>query len=271
MSRKTDVIVGAPIYRQGAYILHKFLSNQQEIQQEYPSCELVFSTNEADLAVELEQLLDSYRLIGRVITYETVKPEYARSKAWNIACGREAIRQYMLSQTEAKYYLSADVDMVYDPAVIHIMETELQGYDVVYSGYPLRDYGIGLTGPGCMMVNRASLENVGFRCVEFKNGGCIAEDCMFEMDSFQHGFKIKKGFFLYISHYRNENEALNIAPQSVGIYREVMTSALIRYLLIRGSLIAKCNIPRNLWITKATIGLFAKALVSSFLSRLSPK
>ena len=112
-----NVVVGAPVYRQGAYVIDKFMANQQEIQRAYPFSELVLATNEADLVRDLEHLLRRWELRGRVITYETVKPDYARHRVWNIACGREAIRQYMLSQTEARYYMSMDVDMVYDPAV----------------------------------------------------------------------------------------------------------------------------------------------------------
>ena len=62
-----NVVAGVPIYRQGAYILHKFLANQKEIQREYPSCELVLATNEADFCNELAELLSFYGLRGRVI------------------------------------------------------------------------------------------------------------------------------------------------------------------------------------------------------------
>ena len=98
MDKNIDVVVGVLIYRQGAYIIDKLLANQKEIQQEYPSSELVLATNEGDFVQELERLLSHWGLRGRVILYETIKPEYARSKVWNIACGREAIRRYILSQ-----------------------------------------------------------------------------------------------------------------------------------------------------------------------------
>ena len=247
MRRAVDVVIGTPIYRPGAYIIDIFMSNQREVQREYPSCELVLATNEIDLVSELEQMLDSYGLAGKIILYDTVKPGYAKSKVWNIACGREAIRQYFLSQTEARYYLSIDADMVYDPAVIKIMNTEIQGYDVVFSGYPLRDFGIGLTGAGCMMVNRETLEKARFRCLEFKNGEMMSEDNLFEMDSFRQRRKIKKGVFLRASHYKKENDVEHVEPQPIGMYRKIATSALLRYLLIRGSLIVKYNIPRHLW------------------------
>jgi hypothetical protein len=245
-----NVIAGVPIYRQGAYILHKFLANQNEIQREYPSCELVLATNEAGFCNELSELLHSYKLRGRVIPYRTVKPDYAKSWVWNVAFGREAIRQHILFQTQAKYYLSMDADMLYEPAVVGIMETMIHGCDIVISGYPLRDFGVGLIGGGCMMINRNTLEKVPFRCVEFKNGDTLSEDYMFEMDSFRLGCRIKKGFFVHVSHYKSENQVEHIAPQPVSMYRRLTTSALFRYLLIRCSLMVGHNIPRRLWRMK---------------------
>lgn len=246
-----DVLLGGPVYRQGTYVIDKFLANQRDIQLAYPSCELVLATNEADLVEELRQLLVSWGLKGKVIPYETVKPENARGRVWNIACGREAIRQHMLSQTEADYYLSVDADMVYDPAIVEIMKSEIQGYDVIFSGCPYRDGMVGLTGSGCMMARREALQSLKFRCAEFKSGDVLSEDNMFEMDSFRRGSKIKKGFFLHVSHYKDANEALHIAPQPVGTYRRIATSALVRYLLIRASLTAGVNLPGRLWRAKA--------------------
>jgi hypothetical protein len=245
-----NVVAGVPIYRRGAYILRKFLANQKEIQRNYPSCELVLATNEADFCNELNELLHSYGLRGRAIPYQTLKPDYAKSWVWNVAFGREAIRQHILFQTQAKYYLSMDADMLYEPSVVEIMETTMQGCDIVLSGYPLREFGIGLTGGGCMMVNRNTIKRVPFRCVEFKNGDTLSEDYMFEMDSFRLGCKIKKGFFVRASHYKSENQVEHVAPQPVSMYRRLMTSSLFRYLLIRCSLIVNRNIPRSLWMMK---------------------
>lgn len=113
MKETVNVVVGTPIYRQGAFILDKFLSNQKEVQQNYPSSELVLATVEEDFIEELERLLGSYGLRGKVILYKTVKPDYARSWIWNVACGREAIRHYTLLQTKASYLLFLDADMTY--------------------------------------------------------------------------------------------------------------------------------------------------------------
>ena len=253
MKKAGNVVIGTPVYRRGAYVIDKFLSNQKEIQQDYPSCELVLATCEDYFATELERLLSLWELRGRVLLYKLVKPDYAQSSIWNIACGREAIRHYTLSETQARYLLFLDVDMTFDSSVIKIMEKEIQDYDVIFSGYPLRDYGIGLTGAGCAMLARSVLERVKFRCCEFKNGEVIFEDNLLEMDLFRLGSRIKKGFFISISHYRSENEARQIAPQPVGTVRRIANSAFVRYGLIRASIITQHNIP---WKLKILINKF---------------
>ena len=246
MDNRVDVVIGTVIYRQGSYIIDKFLANQKEIQQDYPSSELLLATNEPDYVEELGRFIKLGGVKGRVIPYETVKPSYARSRVWNIACGREAIRQYMLLHTEAKYLLSVDADMIYDPAVLKIMEKEIQGYDVVFSGCPIRGYGKGLAGAGCMIGNRRTLERIEFRCVEFKNGDVMFEDNLLELDSFRLRSRIKRGFFLHVSHYKSANEAKNIEPHPVSLYQKITNSVLVRYVLIRASLIARHNIPWRL-------------------------
>lgn len=241
-----DVVVGTPIYRDGAYIIDRFLDNQRDIQAEYPESELALATNEADFVKDLERSVHSHGLRARVILYETTKPNHTRSRIWNVACGRESIREYMLSQTEARYLLFLDADMTYESGIVRIMKEEIQGYDALFSGCPLREGGVGLAGAGCMMLTKGALENVRFRCVEFKNGEIMSEDNLLEYDLFRRGGRIKKGFFLHASHYKNANEARHIMPQPVGIYQRVMTSARIRYVLIGASLITKRNIPGRL-------------------------
>ena len=248
MDNRVDVVIGTVIYRQGSYIIDKLLANQKEIQQEYPRSELIFAVNEADFVQELERLLSHWGLRGRVILYETIKPEYARSKVWNIACGREAIRCYTLSQPEVRYLLSLDSDLICAADIIEIMEKEIRGYDIVFSGCPIRGYGKGLAGAGCMIVNRRTLERIEFRCVEFKNGDVMFEDNLLELDSFRLRSRIKRGFFLHVSHYKSANEAKNIEPHPVSLYQKITNSVLVRYVLIRASLIARHNIPWRLKI-----------------------
>jgi len=242
MNDSVNVVVGIPIYRAGAYILDKFLANQKEIQQNYPSSELVFATNEPDFVKELEGALSHWALKGKVLCYETIKPDYAKSRLWNIACGREAIRQYTLSKTKAKYLLSLDADMTYDPNIIGIMERGIQNCDGIYSGYPLRDFGICLAGGGCCMLTATVVERIGYRCIEFKNGVALTEDTLLELDLIRSGKRIKRGFFLAISHYDSEGQAKTIGPQPLGLYRGITQSVFVRYTLIRASITFKSNI-----------------------------
>ncbi|MFC1905079.1 glycosyltransferase family A protein [Chloroflexota bacterium] len=241
-----NIVIGTPIYRQGAYVVDKFMSNQKQIQQSYPSSNLILATSEYAFIKELESLVSFWKLRGTVLLYEVVKPDHARSSIWNIACGREAIREYTLSQTEVGYLLFLDADMTFDPSVVNIMKKEIQGYDVVFSGYPLKRYGMGLAGMGCVMLTRSILEKVKFRCYEFKNGELIFEDNLLEMDLFRLGSRSKKGFFLSINHCRSATEARHITPQPVGIFRKIANCAFIRYVLLSVSIMIQLNIPWNL-------------------------
>jgi len=246
MDKDIDVVVGVLIYRQGAYIVDKFLANQKEIQHEYPQSKLVLTVNEADFVDELKQLLNSYDVKADVILYETEKPQYARNRVWNVTCGREALRKYILSNAQAQYYLSLDADMIYQPDIVQTMKREIRGYDIVFSWCPLRDYGIGLAGAGCAMISRRLLEQIRFRCIEFKNGDVMFEDNLLELDSFRLRSRIKRGFFIHVSHYKSANEARHIKPHRVSIYEAITTSMLVRFILIRASLIVKRNIPWRL-------------------------
>jgi len=246
MNEIVNVVVGTPIYRQGAYILDKFMLNQKEIQQNYPSSELVLATNENDFGEELKSQLSFWGIRGKVIFYKTIKPDYARSRTWNIACAREAIRQYTLSQTKASYLLFLDADMTFDPLVIKIMKKEIQGYDVVFSGYASRDFKGYELGAGCCMLNRRTLEKISFRCLEFKNGEVIREGCMRELDLIKLGSKVKKGFFLCINHYKSKNEAKSVDPQPLGLFRSITTSRFVRYILISASIMLRHDISGRL-------------------------
>lgn len=243
-----NVVIGTPIYRNGAYAIDKFLSNQEEIQRTYPASELVLATSENDFFGELERLVRSSRLRATIFHYGFVKPDCARSNLWDIAGGREAIRKYVLSQTQARYMLFLDADMTFDPSVIATMEREIQGYDAVFSGYPLHQSGMGLAGAGCVMLTRSILEKLEFRCYEFRNGEVIFEDNVLEMDLFRLGSRVKKGFFVAISHYSSPTEARYIVPQPLGLARKLANNALVRYALLRASIMIQRNIPWKLKI-----------------------
>ncbi|MFC1904405.1 glycosyltransferase family A protein [Chloroflexota bacterium] len=237
-----DVIVGTPICRRTSFILDKFLSNQQEIQQAYPGCRLVLATDEPDFVAELKEQINHYHLKGKVITYETVKPDYARSHYWSVACGREALRQYALPQG-AECLLFLDSDMVYEPSVISIMKDKIQDFDVVFSGYrlfPLK--GGWVFAGGCLLINREILNKITFRCHEFKNGEMFTEDDLFQMDLFKHRARVNKGIFVSINHYRNNQEYYAIEPQPMGWFRRVTNNLLLRYMVSKMNMLARHHI-----------------------------
>jgi len=255
------VLIGTPVYREGAYAFEKYLTNQQQIQQACPDCDLVLATNDTGYAGELDAMLRTWRLRGKVITYQVQKPGYAKSRLWNIASGREAIRRYFLSRPEAESLLFLDADMTYDPQVVTILGKELSGQDAVFSGYRFRNNRIGLSGAGCLLLRRQALEKIRFRCYEFTNGQVINEDNVAEMDLFRQRCRIKKGFFLAIDHYYSATDARSLRPQKVGLYRKVFTSAFARFCLIRASVVFHYNIPSK--------GQKIKWALTDYLKRVS--
>lgn len=222
-------------------MLDLFLANQQEIQRAYPGCSLVFATDEIDYVPELKELLGRYELRGNVITYETVKPDYARDRIWSIACGREALRRYALLNG-AEFIFFMDSDMTYETSVIYIMESKIQGYDVAFSGYKLRDDGSWGFGAGCVMISRKILEKIRISCYEFKNGQIIGEDELIDMDFFKIRARVKKGIFLSIKHFKNREKYHDIVPVSVSYFRAMANSLFVRYILFKTSILVKYNI-----------------------------
>jgi len=246
VGKAVEVLVCTPVYREGSYVIDEFLANQREIQRRYPASELILATVEYDFVDELKELVSRHGLRGRVITYETVKPEHAKHRIWNTSCGRNALRQYMLSQTGAGYMLCLDADMTYDPNIIEIMLREMRGGDFVHSGCALRNFGIGLSGTACTMLTRDLLKRLEFRCFEFKNGHVIPEDLMLEVDMFRLRCKTRRGFFLSSCHYSSRDEARCIDPRPVGLLRGISNAPIVRYVLIRISLLLGYNITLKL-------------------------
>ena len=245
--KAADVVVGVVTYRAGAYILDKFLANQKEIQRNHPSSLLVFATNEPDFAVELRKTLAEQAINGCVLHYETIRPPGAHSRVWNVACGREAIRRYVLKETAARYLLTVDTDMTYGAHVVDIMINKLQGYDVAYSGYALRDFsGIALAGGGCCILTREICKTLNFRCLEFKNGDVITEDTLFELDLMRLGKRMKKGFFVAINHYSDSLLSKSVSPHPVGLYRRITHSKAVRLTLTGASIILRRDVGGSL-------------------------
>lgn len=245
MLNKVDVIVGVPICKRASYVLGKFLANQQEIQRAYPGCMLVFATNEPEFIAELREQISYYNLNSKVISYETIKPAYARSRIWNIACGRDALRKYTLI-SGAQYLLFFDSDMTFDPNVINIMKIQIHNHDVIHSAYLLRYFGVAATGLGCSMITRKTLEQVRFRCIEFNNGQFIDEGNLFEMDLFSLRKRVRRGFFMQISHFETEDMERTIYRKPMGLIKRLANLLLIRYLLTKASILIKHDIPGKL-------------------------
>ena len=245
MAGEIDVIVGTPICRCTSFVLDKFLANQQEIQQVYPACTLVLATDEPDFVAELEEQVSHYHLKGEVIIYETVKPDYARSRIWSIVCGREALRQHVLSQ-EADLFLSLDGDMVFDTSVISILKSKVGECEVAFGGYYMPRSDIIGFGAGCVMISREILSKFSFTCYEFSNGEEIDDGEMLDLSLFKCRAKVNKGIFLPIKHYSNSQEYYSIEPQAVSWFRRMANSMTVRYVLVRVSIMAKSNIPRKL-------------------------
>jgi hypothetical protein len=228
-----EVVVASVVYRKGFFIGDKFLDNQKEIQAKYPASELVLATNEADFVPDLEQSLKKLELRGRVLHYTTIAPEYARTYVWNIACGREVIRQYVASRTQAAYLLWVDSDMTYDAALISVLKEKIRGYGVAYSGYAARGHGLlALSGGGCCLMNRAVAERIRFNCYEYKSGFGITEDMVLELDLITSHVRMRKGFFMKIDHYDSDGRAWSVVPRKMGFYR-ITQSVWIRYLVLK--------------------------------------
>ena len=244
MSR-LDVIVGAPICRRTAFALDKFLSNQQEIQQAYPDCSLVLATEEPDFVAELKEQIDHYNLRGEVVVFELLKPDYARSRVWGVAGGREAMRQYTLAQG-AEYLFSVDSDMTYEPSIISILKEKIEGFDVVFSGYQSRYWDDWAFGGGCFMINRQTLAKIVFRCFEFPNGRVIYEDESLDMDLFACRARVKKGIFASNRHYTESGQYYAIEPQPMGWFRTLTNHPLVKYILVRTGVLVRFNIARRL-------------------------
>ncbi len=245
MLNQFDVIIGTPICRRTSYVLDKFMVNQQEIQRAYPGCMLVIATDEPDFVAELREQVSQYNIKVEVITYETTKFNYPRSYIWNITCGREALRRYVLS-TKAEYFLSIDADMIFDPSVIDIIKNKSVGFDVVYSGYIMATLGFYGFGNGCLFFNKETLSKMAFTYFEFKNGQVIDESEAVDWVLFKLRARVRKGVFIAIEHYIGWDKCYCIEPQPMGWFRRLTNNPTIRFMIIQVSILSKHNITRKL-------------------------
>jgi hypothetical protein len=240
-----DVIIGTPVCRRTSFILDTLLSNQREIQQAYPNCQLALTTDEPDYIEELQKTIDSYKLNGVAVLYETKKPSYAKKRIWSIAAGREAFRRYALS-TGAEYILCIDGDLTFEPSVVSIMKTKIQGYDAAYSGYAVRREGGWGWGAGCLMIRKEMLSKASFRCYEFRSGHILAEDEILDIDLLKNHARINKGIFVSNKHYLNSKEYIPFSPRPISRARRLVNTLTIRVPLIKLSILCGYNIPMSL-------------------------
>jgi len=195
-------IIGVPINSKTAYVLDKFLKNQEDIQKNsIIPVFTVFATEEVEFAEKLRNMLAKHNLKADVITFGINKPKNARDRIWNIVAARNAIREYFL-RSKADYLIFMDADMIFDPSIVNkLVEKAEKGYDVVYNGYLDRDgRGINLTGFGGTLIKRWVMEKVFFKCKERK-GRVIDESIFFELDLFRVKAKVFRGFLVYTEHY----------------------------------------------------------------------
>jgi len=236
------VLVGTTVIRKHAFILDKFLENQKDIQNNFSGAELVIATDEVDFSKELKAYLEKYSLKGEVICYKTQKPDYAKDRSWSISAGREAVRQYAV-ENNFDYLLSVDADMIYETSIIQTLLRESGSFDIIQSGYKnklVNNIGFGLS---CTLINRKILAKLQFRCMEFKNGHVLEDGNMFEYDAFRVGAKIKKGIFVEIQHYFDAKTFRSITPsEKIGMIKKWIISPLMRYLLVRLSIVFKYDI-----------------------------
>lgn len=247
----TKVLVGMTAVRKSAYILDKFLQNQKEIQNNFSGSELVIATDELKFLGYLKSHFEKHKLKGEVIYYETERPDYAKDRNWSMSAGRQECRRYMLANN-FDFLLIVDSDMIYDNSLIQILLGISNGYDVVQSGYRSKhnsNIGFG----GCNLIGKEIIGKVKFRCREFKNGVIIEEGNMFEYDTFRKRAKIKKGVFVKIEHYSSLTEKVSVSPRKFSLIKRLMVQPLIRYLIVRISLIVKQDI--SLKIQNTFIGM----------------
>lgn len=243
-----DVIIGTTAVKGSSFALSHFLKNQSEIQSNYGGSELIIATDQPDFVDELQSYLIEYKLRGCVILYRTDKPDNATNhRIWSMTFGREAIREYFLT-TDAEYLLSVDADMTFDPRIIDIMKREISDNRVIQSGYMMRSEMVNAMGfgLGCTFMRRDVLTKIKFRCLEFDKGDVIEEGVMFEFDLARQRIKTKKGIFLSINHYSATDEIYPIEAGKINLFQRCTNLPLIRYALIRLSIMLKFDATRYL-------------------------
>jgi len=93
-----------------------------------------------------------------------------------------------------------------------------------------------------VLINRKTLNKIIFRCYEFKRGYVITEDEWLDVDLFTSRARVKKGIFVPIKHYIESGQYYAIEPRPVACFRQLANRPLVRYILVRMSLLFGRNI-----------------------------
>jgi len=93
------------------------------------------------------------------------------------------------------------------------------------------------------MIGRETLRRITFRCYEFHTWHAIPPTTVLELFLARCGARVSKCIFVSARHYTNSQHYKSIEPRPMGWFRAMTNSLLLRYLLIRMSILCKYNIP----------------------------
>lgn len=227
------VIIGIPINRRSVYLLNKFLFNQEEIQKRSSSeLKLVFSTEDRDYGSELQKSLDRTSLNYSLLIFEVEKPEWARDRIWALTQAREVIRKYCI-ENDSQYLIFLDSDMTFDPDLVNILiDKAMEGFDVVYNCYFLKNGRITFNGFGGTLISRDIYREVPFRCYETADHrAVIDEGFYFEMDLLRRNAKIFSGILCRSDHYSSPGASLRLEPRPLSRLERIKSSYFLRKTL----------------------------------------
>lgn len=228
-----DVTIGVPINCKSGYMLKEFLQNQEQIKITTKfSSNIAFSTEDRDFCPELEEYLLQTDLDYAILTFEVEKPEWARDRIWALTQAREVIRKYCI-ENDSQYLIFLDSDMTFDPDLVNILiDKAMEGFDVVYNCYFLKNGRITFNGFGGTLISRDIYREVPFRCYETADHrAVIDEGFYFEMDLLRRNAKIFSGILCRSAHYSSPGASLRLEPRPLSILERIKSSYFLRKTL----------------------------------------
>jgi len=242
------ILIGTTLVSGYDYIIDEFLKNQKSIQKKYPGSELIISTSNNNFKIDIPEELNcrviKYHKSSVISSDKLFIPQKNRIR--DMVAGRNVVRNYFL-KSDAKYFLSVDADMVYDPDIISILMNEIKNSDIVMSGYMKKNHRLGYS-LGCALIRREVLEKVRFNCLIFPSSpdmpNIIEDGWMFEYEAIHNGFKVKRGVFIGIEHIISERKKLKVIPRRTTFLEKVKANSAIRYLIVKLCILTKRDLPR---------------------------